>query len=801
MNKPEDHIYIESRLGFSEIRSRLQSECFTPVGQELALKDFFCKDVETIRKELLLTNEMKYICEYQNGVPALAFDDFRDDLLRIRIAGTMAEIPVLQSIAFIIDKLSDLRSIFSLQEEKTPLLKEMITTHVFDASLAVRIYEVIDENGEVRSTASERLSEIRKEISGQRRKIERTIQSMLKNLKDKGLVEEEVNLSIRGGRLVIPVHASKKRMVKGVVLDESATGQTVFIEPIEIFELNNDIQDLEFEEKREIVKILTALADRIRPQIQEILGHIDFLGIIDFLNGKAKLALLHNAVMPVIPEERRMTIMQGRHPVLEESLKKSGRKIVPLELELGPEHRMIIISGPNAGGKSVAMKTTGLLQYMFQCGFLVPAAEGTVLYPFDKILADIGDQQSIENDLSTYSSHLLNMKQFMEQGSKSTFVLIDEFGSGTEPESGGAIAEAVLEVLNEKGVYGVITTHYFNLKMFAANHEGVINGAMLFDNEKLKPLYRLQTGKPGSSFAIEIASSIGLPEKVISDASSRIGKGRIEMEKMIQDLENEKAKIDDRRRQLAVAEDFVSELIEKYNRLNKSIVEKRDRIIAKAENEAKNILSESNALIERTIREIKQHQAEKEKVKEIRSEFEKKASSLKKTKEKPIEPLPLKKTETQSVQPPKPLKAGDHVRLDEGSETGVVTEIKSRKVKVQFEMAVLTVDAARLSVVQIQKQKTHQTSKKVNLVSEKKETVYQLDFRGMSAIDAITELDKFLDDALLTGVRSFSILHGKGFGILRKEIRNHLRQYKDMLEFCDAPLQFGGEGITEVRFL
>jgi len=797
----KDYLYIESRLGFSEIRAKLLDDCYTPVGRELAQSAFFTDDSQAIEKSLRLTAEMKYINEFLGGVPALAFDDFRQELQYLKTSGTVVEIPVLQSIAFIIEKLLDLRALFSRNEDKTPLLKEWISSIVFDGSLATRIGNVLDENGEIRSNASERLAEIRNEITGQRKKIERTIQSMLKSLKEKGQVDEDVNLSIRGGRLVIPVNASKKRMIKGVVLDESATGQTVFIEPIEIFEMNNEVQDLEFGEKREITKILTGLADRIRPQIPELLEHIGFLGHIDFINGKAKLAVSQNAIMPVISTERRITIMQGRHPVLEESLKKSGRKIVPLDLELGPEQRMIIISGPNAGGKSVAMKTTGLLQYMFQCGFLIPAAEGTTLFPFCDIFADIGDQQSIENDLSTYSSHLLNMKMFMERGNNNSLVLIDEFGSGTEPESGGAIAESVLEILNAHGVYGVITTHYFNLKMFASNHDGVINGAMLFDNELLKPLYKLKTGKPGSSFAIEIASSIGLPEDVMTNASARIGKGRIEMEKMIQDLENEKLKLEDRRRELEVAEDFVSELIEKYNKLNKSIVENRDRIISKAESEAKNLLAESNALIEKTIRDIKQEQAANDKVKAIRTEFEKKAASLKKAKENPIEPLPLTKTNQADDVPKKPLVVGNFVRLDDGSETGIITEIKNKKVKVQFELASLTVDAARLSAVAVQKQKQNNSRKKVNIISEKKEAVYQLDFRGKNVIEAITELDKFLDEALLTGVRSFSILHGKGFGILRKEIRNHLRQYKDMLEFDDAPLQFGGEGITLVKFL
>jgi len=792
---------VESSLGFSEIRKKLQSVCFTPTGLERAAGDFFTYNTDEIQRSLLLTAEMKYILEYLGGVPALGFEDFREELNRLRTPGTAVEIPTLQAIAFILEKCADLKQLFRQQEDKTPLLKARIDDHPFDFSLSVRINEILDENGDIRSSASERLSEIRKSITGQRKKIERNIHAMLKSLKEKGVVEEEVNLSIRGGRLVIPVHASKKRMVKGVVLDESATGQTVFVEPIEIFELNNEVQDLEFEEKREIHRILTTLADRIRPIIPELFSHIEFLGEMDFIRGKAQLAVEQNAVVPVIPQQASVVIMQGRHPVLEESLRKQGKKIVPLDIELLPAQRLMIISGPNAGGKSVAMKTTGLLQYMFQCGFLVPAAEGTMLFPFEEILADIGDQQSIENDLSTYSSHLLNMKNFMERGSSNTMILIDEFGSGTEPESGGAIAEAVLEVLNAKGVYGVITTHYFNLKMFAANHAGVINGAMLFDNDLLKPLYKLKTGKPGSSFALEIAASIGLPQELITEASSKIGTARIEMEKMIQDLENEKVKIEERRKQLDLASDFVSELVEKYNKLNKSIVEKRDRIIAKAEADAKNILADTNTLIEKTIREIRQEQAEKEKVKLIRAEFEKKASTLKKIPAKPIERLPLKTAEPTVQLQSKPVSVGDCVRLDDGTEKGIVVEIKNNKVRVQFDLAALTVDKARLTIVPVQKQKQQPATKKVKLISEKKETPYQLDFRGMRGDEAIAELDKFLDDALLTGIRSFSILHGKGYGVLRTMIRKHLGQYKDMLEFADAPLQFGGEGITEVRFL
>lgn len=796
-----DFNYIESRLGFYEIRCKLRDFCYTPVGKDFANDDFFSKDIKKIMQELGLTAEMKYINEFMGGVPALAFEDFRTELQQLKTQGSIAEIQVLRSIAFIIEKLVELKSLFSKNIEKTPLLHELISRINFDYSLAVRIGEIVDENGDIRSTASENLYKIRQEIVSQRKKIEKNIQHLFKTYKEKGIVDDEVNLSIRGGRLVIPVNASKKRLIKGVVLDESSTGQTAFVEPIEIFELNNEIQNLEFEEKREIIKILKSIADRIRPQIPELLSNIDFIGRIDFINAKSKLAIIQNAVMPFVSEDNKMTIMQGRHPVLEESLKKSERNIIPLDLELYPEQRMIIISGPNAGGKSVAMKTTGLLQYMFQCGFLIPAAEGTTLFPFDDILADIGDQQSIENDLSTYSSHLLNMKHFMQYGNEKTLVLIDEFGSGTEPESGGAIAEAVLEVLNANKCFGIITTHYFNLKTFASNHAGVVNGAMLFDNENLKPLYKLKIGKPGSSFALEIASFIGLPDIVISNASKRIGKGRIELEKMFQDIENEKQKLVNRKLELEVAENFVKELIEKYNKLNKSIIEKRDRIISKAENEAKNILADANKLIEKTIRNIRQEQAEKSKVKEIRNSFEKEADEILKPKKKSIESLPLKKVPADKEVSKKQIEVGDLVKLDNGLQTGLVVEIKNEKIKVQFDTLFMIVDASRLLTVPNPKQKENRIKQKVNIISERKETIYNIDFRGMNVAEAISELDKFIDNALMTGIKSFSILHGKGYGILRKEIRKHLRQYSDMLEFSDAPLQFGGEGVTEVRFL
>ncbi len=792
---------IESSLGFAEIRSKLLSDCFTPVGRELATGEFFSNRASQIERALALTAEMKYILEYQGGLPALAFDDIREELARIKTHGTPIEIETLQIIAFIIEKMNDLAALFRQNDEKSPLLGTWVSEQQFDRALGKRIGEILDETGEIRSNASERLAEIRKSIVSQRRKIEKNIHSMLKSMKEKGLVDDDANLNMRGGRLVIPVPAAKKRSIKGVILDESATGQTVYIEPIEIFELNNEVQDLEYAEKREIHRILITLADDIRPSTPQLLSNIDFLGEIDFIRGKAKLAMSHQATMPAFSVNNETVLMQARHPVLEESLKRQKKKIVPLDIELRPDQRILIISGPNAGGKSVAMKTVGLMQYMFQCGFLLPAAEGTRMQAFEQILTDIGDQQSIENDLSTYSSHLLNMRRFIETGNAKTLVLIDEFGSGTEPESGGAIAEAVLEILNQKQLYGIVTTHYFNLKMFAANHAGVSNASMLFDNEQLKPLYKLTTGKPGSSFAIEIARSIGLPAEAISDATTKIGQGRIEMEKMVQDLENEKVKLDERRRQIEVGEEFVAELIEKYERLNKSLQEKRAVILVKAENEAKTILQDVNALIEKTIRDIKQEHTEKEKVKALRKDFEEKAASLVKKSEKIIEPLPMKKQEPVEKTIVRPLVVGDRVRLDGSGDVGDVVSIKNSKVKVQFTNAAITVSHDRLTLVPKNNTKPAPSKKKIHVVAEKKEALHTLDFRGMRAEEALTELEKFLDDALLSGVRSFSILHGKGYGILRTVIRKHLNQYKDMLEYKDAALEFGGEGITEVKFV
>lgn len=792
-------IYIENILGFAEIRKQLSENCHTPVGLELSKNNFFSTKIEELEEALSFTKEMKYINEYPGGLPAIGFDDFRINLEQIKTPGSFAEITTLQTISFIIEKLLDLQKIFEGQKEHAPLLNKKIHSIEINEKIFIRINEIIDEKGEIKSNASENLASIRKEIEKQRSKVEKTIFHILKNLKEKGIVEEDVNLSIRNGKLVIPIASSKKRAIKGVFIDESATGQTSFIEPIEVFELNNDIQNLEFEERREIIRILIDLTDFIRPNINEIKSYITFLGEIDLINSKSKLAISQNAIMPTISSDYTMIIRQGRHPILEESLKKQGKKIVPLDIEMLPNQRVVLISGPNAGGKSVAMKTVGLLQYMFQCGFLVPVAEGSQFFPFEKILADIGDQQSIENDLSTYSSHLINMKYFIDNCNKNTLILIDEMGSGTEPESGGAIAEAVLEALYNTGTYGIITTHYFNLKTFASKHKDAINAAMLFDNNLLKPLYILKVGKPGSSFAIEIATNIGLPKFIIDNASKNIGKKKIEIEKMIQDLENEKLNLDNRRRQLEVAENFVSELVEKYNTLNKNIIEKRDFILLKAKNEAKNILSEANSLIEKTIRDIKNANAEKESVKKIRKDLEEKISNLDVDKNKTFEQHPLKKQSPEPKKIKQTIIVGDKVKLDNSPQIGTVVSIKNDKAKVQFDLMMINVSKDRLTAVD--GDKTGKSKTKINLNIEKREFTHLLDFRGKTTEEAISELEKFLDNALLSGIKQFSILHGKGYGILRQNIRKHLAQYKDILTFGDAMLELGGEGVTEVKIL
>jgi len=790
---------IEHALGFSEIRRQLLEKCHTPFGREMAAGDFFMKKAEEILPAMQQTTEMKYVLEFEGGIPAMAHEDVRPEIDRIKTPGTAIEIESLIDIAFIIASVHRIKGIFAKNKECCPLLHEICEEQSYTFSLSQNIDAIIDENGEIRSSASEKLKEIRTSIEKQRKKIEKSIYGILQNLKDKGIVEEDINLSIRNGRLVIPMPAAKKRAIKGVVLDESATGQTAFVEPIEIFELNNSIQDLEHEEKREIKRILIAITDEIRPLSSEILKNAAFLGFLDFIKAKAQLAINQSANAVIVSNEKRLVLVNARHPVLESSLKKQGRYIVPLNLELNPEERIMLISGPNAGGKSVAMKTAGLMQYMFQCGFLIPAGEGSEMFAFDNIFSDIGDQQSIENDLSTYSSHLLNMKNFLENANSNSLILIDEFGSGTEPESGGAIAEAVLNGLNNKEVFGIITTHYFNLKMFASNNEGLVNAAMLFDNERLRPQYVLKSGKPGSSFALEIASAIGLPKNILNAAGENIGQGRIELENMVQDLENEKHKLEERRRELSMAEDFVNELIQKYEGLNKSILDKRDRIIRKAEHDAERKLDKANALIEKTIREIKESGAEQQKSKKIRKDFEKEKLEISGGKEPELEQLPLMKTGKREDKKITPSAKGDMVRLENGNELGEVIEIKGKKAKVAFSHAQLEISLDKL--VKVDQKKAQKIAPRAKVMIEEKKLAATLDLRGKRADEALDELDKFIDQALLLGVRSFSILHGKGHGILRKIIRDQLHDYRDILRYEDAHIDAGGDGITEVKFL
>lgn len=793
------HSDIEYALGFIEIRRQLLDKCHTPFGKEMAGEDFFMQNADSILPKMHQTAEIKYILEFGGGIPALAHEDIRPEIDRIKTPGTAIEIESLIDIAFIISSVHKLKKIFAKNSDHCPIINDLCEKHAYTFSLSEKINGIIDESGGVRSNASEKLANIRKEIEWQRKKIEKSIYGILKSLKEKGVVEEDINLSIRSGRLVIPLPAAKKRIIKGVVLDESATGQTAFVEPIEIFELNNSIQDLEHEEKNEIKRILIAVTNEIRPLSAEILENAAFLGLIDFIKGKASLALEQNANIVTYSKQQQFSLVAARHPVLEASLKKQGKYIVPLTLELNPDERIMIISGPNAGGKSVAMKTAGLMQYMFQCGFLIPAGEGSILFTFDKIFCDIGDQQSIENDLSTYSSHLLNMKNFLENAGNESLVLIDEFGSGTEPESGAAIAEAVLNGLNKKSVFGIITTHYFNLKMFASNNDGLVNAAMLFDNTLLRPQYILKSGKPGSSFALEIASSIGLPQDILNASGENIGQGRIEMEKMVQDLENEKIKLEDRRKELSLAEDFVNELIQKYENLNKSLLDKRDRIIRKAELEAETKLDKANALIEKTIREIKESGAEQQKSKKIRKDFDKEKLDISGESNKALEQLPLKKSNRIDEKPIIPSKIGDIVRLENGHDEGEIIEIKGKKAKVLFSHAQLEIALEKL--IKVNPKKDKKTTPKAKMIIEEKALSTTLDLRGKRADEALIELDKYIDQALLLSIHSFSILHGKGQGILRKIIRDQLSDYREILRFEDAPSDAGGEGITVVKIL
>ena len=758
----------------------------------------FSSDKTTIVKSLEQTDE--FIRLLQQGVPFPMHDfhDLREAFHQIQIEGTCLSVEDLFALKPSLNVVEAvLRFGHSENAEGFPQLKALIEDLYIERKIFTEANRLVDDKGEIPDNASEELMDIRQQIRRKQGGIEHRIRRIMADAKTAGWVDPKSEITIRDGRMVIPIKAADKRAIRGFIHDESATGQTVYIEPAEIFETSNEIKELEYAEKREIHRILLAFTKLIRPYLTELRKAWDLLGELDFIRAKALLAQELNATKPAIKETACCNWLQARHPLLEQKLKQQGKQIVPLDLKLDEDNRILVISGPNAGGKSVCLKTTGLIQYMLQCGLMVPMRVDSECGLFKNLFIDIGDEQSLENDLSTYSSHLLNMKVFMEHADPQSLFLIDEFGTGTEPQLGGAIAEAVLLDLNKKKAFGMVTTHYANLKLLADSNEGIVNGAMLFDIKYMQPMYIMTTGKPGSSFAFEIAKKIGFPKQILEDAQNITGDQHIKFEKQLQQLEVDKKALRKKEQDLRIADSLLSEVVTKYKNLLTELESKKKQYLRDAATEAQELIQKANSQIERTIREIKEAKAEKEKTKEVRQQLE---DTRREIAQKAKELAEAKKKEEDA----ETLKVGDTVCIDEMQVVGIVQTISDTDATILFDSIRLRTSPEKLrKVTRAEGRKAlkrWQSGITEDLSEKAKHFELTLDIRGHRAEEALDIVDKYLDEAKLLSIKEVSILHGKGNGILRKLIREKLSHMHDIERFEDASLETGGTGITRVYF-
>lgn len=813
---------FEEKIGFDKIRGLICDRCLSTLGSERVAGMQFQTSFDTIDRLLHETEEFTHILQTEDNFPADYFFDIRSSLQRIRIEGTFLDETELFNLRRSLETIRHIVGFFINEEESPyPHLQALAGNVVVFPQLLSRIDQIIDKFGHVKDNASTELSQIRRELNRTLSSISRSLNMILRNAQSEGIVDKEVSPTLREGRLVIPVIPAYKRRIKGIVHDESASGKTVYIEPAEVVEANNRIRELEGEERREIIRILTLFTDELRPHLAEIAHSYEFLADIDFIRAKALFAIEINALLPHFENCRQIEWYHAIHPLLFLSLKKQNKQVVPLDIALTPQQRILLISGPNAGGKSVCLKTTGLLQYMLQCGLLIPVYENSHTGIFDHIFIDIGDEQSIENDLSTYSSHLTNMKFFVKNCNESSLLLIDEFGGGTEPQIGGAIAEVLLDRFNRKKAFGVITTHYQNLKQFAEDTQGIVNGAMLYDRHMMQPLFKLSIGNPGSSFAIEIARKIGLPEDVIADASEKVGSDYIDMDKYLQDIVRDKRYWENKRQNIRHREKQLEEITQRYADNLQEIEKERKRILKEAKQKAEQLIAESNARIENTIRTIKEAEAEKEKTKMARQElhsFKKglqkndenddtisrkiakiKAKEEKKNHSKKEADAETSKTTTISV--------GDAVCLKGQTTVGEISAIQGNKATVIFGHIKSSVHIERLEKVSRNRLKREQAIK-ATFVSEdttdsmREKSLHfhrEIDIRGFRADEALQALVYFIDDAIQVGAEQVRILHGTGTGALRQTVREYLKGVTGIRSFHDEHVQFGGAGITVVE--
>ncbi len=868
---------FEKKIGFDEIRGLLKERCLSTLGKEKVDEMAFSADADVVNEWQEQIREFRRLQEETDNFPMQYFFDVRESIKRIRLENTHLEEDEVWDLRRSLETIANIVKYLERGAEETangelnypyPALHRMTEGVTTFPAMIRRIDSILDKFGKIKDSASMTLASIRHDLQKTEGSISRTLYTILHAAQKDGLVDKDVTPAVRDGRLVIPVAPGVKRKINGIVHDESATGKTVFIEPTEVVEANNKVRELEAAERREIIRILTVFSDEVRPHVFEILDSYEFLAQIDLLHAKAELAKQTKAFEPEVKAEPHLDWIRAIHPLLQLSLEKQGKKVVPLDIRLQGDKetgrqedretrrqgdketgRLLIISGPNAGGKSVCLKTVGLLQYMLQCGLSIPVGDRSTTGLFEDIMIDIGDEQSIENDLSTYSSHLLNMKMMMKQANARTLLLIDEFGGGTEPTIGGAIAEAVLRQFWQKKAFGVITTHYQNLKHFAEDHEGVVNGAMLYDRHEMQALFQLSIGQPGSSFAIEIARKSGLPEEVISDASEIVGRDYIQSDKYLQDIVRDKRYWEGKRQTIHQHEKSLEHKITRYEDELSEIERQRKEILRKAKEEADELLRESNKKIENVIREIREAQAEKERTRLAREELntfkeeldsidtrandemiEKKIRQLQERKERrekrKQEKLQRKEEggkkneDTAAVANSQlstlnsQLKAGDTVRIKGLTSVGTIESIDGKMATVIFGGMKTKMRAERLEHAEMPKQQTTKSEERnANIVgaygnaskdtrdvidNRKLNFKQDIDIRGMRGDEAISAVTYFIDDAILVGVSRVRILHGTGTGILRQLIRQYLATIPNVSHFHDEHVQFGGAGITVV---
>lgn len=853
---------FESKIGFDDIRQLLKQRCLSTLGKEAVDGVNFSGDSAQVNLWLRQVREFRLLTEKEDAMPLSFFFDMREAVSRLRLEGTHMEEQELFDLRRSLDTICGILAVFNRGEGNDeggmtydyPSLHDMAEGVMSFPNIVRRIDQIIDKFGKVKDTASPALADIRHNLAKTEGSISRTLYNILRAAQSEGLVDKDVTPTLRDGRLVIPVAPTLKRRIKGIVHDESATGKTVFVEPAEVVEANNRVRELEAEERREVIRILTELSAEIRPYVPQLLESYVFLGNVDLVRAKVELAKTIGGIEPKVESYPLIDWIRAVHPLLQMSLAKHDKKVVPLDITLTPEKRILLISGPNAGGKSVCLKTVGLLQYMLQCGLPIPVGERSRTGVFDNVMIDIGDEQSIEDDLSTYSSHLFNMKNMMRQGNGRTLLLIDEFGGGTEPQIGGAIAEAVLKQFCEKKTYGVITTHYQNLKHFADDHEGVVNGAMLYDRHEMRALFQLAIGRPGSSFAIEIARKTGIPEEVIRDASEIVGSDYIQSDKYLQDIVRDKRYWEGKRQTIHQHEKQLEQKIARMEAEIADIEKQRKDILRRAKQQAEELLGESNRKIENAIREIRESQAEKEETKRIREELnqfrqevddidtkandemiQRKMEKIKRRqerkKQKPTSNLPQggglpadgsssgevslsrKGNSVLDIKIDK-LTVGSNVRIKGLSSVGRIEQIDGKMATVIFgdmrtKMRVDRLEGAAPQppggsdageqkhadlAVQPSSRMTRETidSHKVNFRQD-------IDVRGMRGDEAVNAVMHYIDDAILMGASRVRILHGTGTGVLRQLIRQYLATIPNVSSFRDEHVQFGGAGITVVE--